>query len=670
MRVRKVAPPVNSQPLAHADGHIRSVSEYEKMYERSISDPAGFFGEQAKELLSWDRPFKAPLLAEPNFADSPAWFVGGELNAAYNCVDRWALETPDKVAIIYEGDDHTQGYKLTYAELLTKVCQLAQLLAAKGVRKGDIVTIYLPMIPEAVIAMLATVRLGAIHSCIFAGFSPGAIKDRVIDADSKVLITCDVGFRATKLISTKKIVDEALEACPDVHTVVMVQRLGEEQRSQTHLVHGRDVIYPEEALKYKSYSPPVPVDSEDPLFLLYTSGSTGKPKGMQHSTAGYLLGAMMTVKHIFGLHRDDILFTAGDIGWITGHTYAVYGPLATGATTLIFESTPVYPYPTRYWEMIDRHKVTQFYTAPTALRLLRQHGHQLIEPFDLSSLRVLGSVGEPIAEEVWEWYYNYVGRQRCTVCDTYWLTESGAHLASSFTGATPMKPGAAGFPFFGIKPEILDPASGEVITTRPAEGVLALSQPWPSMARSIHNDYQRYRDTYLRPYPGHFFTGDGAAIDSEGYLFISGRMDDVVNVSGHRLSTAEVEACALEATTHGEKMITECAVVGVEDEITGQALMVFAVAEPWLKEEIASGKRSIADIAKEAIFIVRKEIGPFAAPRKVFLVDDLPKTRSGKIMRRILRKIVAGEEKQLGELSTLSDPAVVPSLIEAVHSQR
>lgn len=638
------------------------------MYQESIDHPGEFFGKQARDLLSWHRDFHTPLYSHPSFSESPAWFVGGQLNASFNCVDRWAFKTPDKAAIIYEGDEASEGYTLTYSELLTKVCQMAQLLEVKGVKPGDVVTIYLPMIPEAVIAMLAVVRLGAVHSCIFAGFSPGAIRDRVMDSNSKILITCDVGFRAKKVIGTKKIVDEALQSCPGVHTVILVDR--EQELVQASLVHGRDVLYPQEALNFKNYSPPTPVDSEHPLFLLYTSGSTGKPKGMQHSTAGYLLGALLTTKHIFGVTQEDVLFTSGDIGWITGHTYAVYGPLANGATTVIFESTPVYPTPTRYWDIIDRYKVTQFYTAPTALRLLRQHGHEIIEPYDLSSLRVLGSVGEPIAEEVWEWYYNYIGRKRCTVCDTYWLTESGSHLASSFPGVTPMKPGSAGFPFFGIKPEIVDPVTGKAVTHRPAEGVFAISQPWPSMARTIHKDYSRFKETYLKPYPNYFFTGDGAAMDEEGFIFVSGRMDDVVNVSGHRLSTAEVEACFMEATIEGMSMITECAVVGVDDEITGQALMVFAVAEPWLKQEIVSEKRTIPDVSREAILIVRKEIGPFAAPRKVFLVDDLPKTRSGKIMRRVLRKIVSGEEKQLGELSTLSDPAVVPCLIEAVHKQK
>lgn len=666
MSVPTVQPPATALPPASSPHHVRSLEQYRAMYQQSIDDPETFFGEQSKALV-WDKPFeKALYRVGNNFSDSPAWFVGGKLNASYNCVDRWALQTPDKVALIYEGDDFTKAEKITYSELLARVCQLAQLLQAKGVRKGDVVTIYLPMIPEAVVAMLAVVRIGAVHSCIFAGFSPGAIRDRVLDAKSRFVITCDRGYRATKVIQTKRIVDEALELCPDVHTVIVFRRDAE---AAVNLIPERDVVYPDAAHQFKSYCAPVPVDSEHPLFLLYTSGSTGKPKGMQHCTAGYLLGALLTTRHIFGVCPEDILFTSGDIGWITGHTYAVYGPLANGATSVIFESTPVYPTPTRYWDIVDRHKVTQFYTAPTALRLLRQYGHEIIEKYDLSTLRVLGSVGEPIAEEIWEWYYKYVGRGRCSVCDTYWLTESGSHLVSSIPGVTPMKPGSAGLPFFGIRAVIVDPVSGKEISERPAEGVLAISQPWPSMARSIYNDYKRFQETYLKPYPGHFFTGDGAAIDSDGFIFISGRMDDVVNVSGHRLSTAEVESVVLDATMDGESMMTECAVVGVEDAITGQALVVFAVCEPWLKEEIDNGKKIPQDISIETILIVRKEIGPFAAPRKIYLVEDLPKTRSGKIMRRVLRKIVSGEEKQLGELSTLSDPAVVPALIEAVRVQ-
>lgn len=667
LRVPKIDAPSTALPPAEAPGHVRSFEQYKQMYEQSINDPETFFSQQANELLSWDKAFTKTLYSPAGFVDSPAWFVGGELNASYNCVDRWALEQPDKVALIYEGDDTNAAYKITYGELLIRVCQLAQLLQEKGVQKGDVVTIYLPMIAEAIISMLAVARIGAVHSCIFAGFSPGAIRDRVQDSNSKVMITCDAGFRGTKQIATKSIVDEALVSCPNVHTVIVVERI---KRNDATWVRGRDISYQEETAKFKNYSPPTPVNSEHPLFLLYTSGSTGKPKGMQHSTAGYLLGALLTTKHVFGVGYNDILFTAGDVGWITGHTYAVYGPLLNGATTVVFESTPVYPTPTRYWDIVDKYKVTQFYTAPTALRLLRQYGNDIIAPYDLTSLRVLGSVGEPIAEEVWEWYYLNVGRKRCAVCDTYWLTESGSHLASSIPGVTPMKPGAAGFPFFGIKAEIVEPTTGKAITTRPAEGVLAISQPWPSMARSIYNDYGRFRDTYLNPYPGFFFTGDGAAMDNEGYIFVSGRMDDVVNVSGHRLSTAEVEACFLEATMGGASMMTECAVVGIDDEISGQALVVFAVAEPWLKQEIASGARSLQDVSKEAILIVRKEIGPFAAPRRVFMVEDLPKTRSGKIMRRVLRKIVAGEEDQLGELSTLSDPQVVPQLIEEVAAQK
>lgn len=660
IQVRKVDPPKTSLPK-DKEGHLHSFEEYLQLWNQSVQDPKTFFGDRARDWLIWDRPFDEVLYCPKDFSDSPAWFLNGRLNASVNCVDRHAFATPDKPAIIYEGDDPDGSYKITYAELLEQVCRMAQLLQSLGVKTGDVVTIYLPMIPDALVAMLGCARIGAVHSCVFAGFSPTALKDRVQDAESRVVITCDQAFRAKKVIDTKKIVDEAVEQCPTIEHVVVIERTGE-----GNWVEGRDISYAKAVPKFKSYCPAVPVSSEHPLFLLYTSGSTGKPKGMQHSTAGYLLGALLTAKHIFGLSEGDIMFTAGDVGWITGHTYAVYGPLANGATTVVFESTPVYPTPTRYWDIVDKHKVTQFYVAPTALRLLRKYGHEDIAKYDLKSLRVLGSVGEPIAEEVWEWYYKYIGRGRCSICDTYWLTESGSILATSLPGITPMKPGAAGFPFFGINPVIIDPVSGEEITKRPAEGVLAIKQPWPSMARNIYGDYQRFLDTYLKPYPGHFFTGDGAAIDHDKMLFVSGRIDDVVNVSGHRLSTAEIEACLLEGKLDNESMIVENAVVGIDDEITGQAIVAFVVLEAWLKDKIAKGEHTEADMSKIATQLVRKEIGPFAQPKKVFCVEDLPKTRSGKIMRRILRKIVQGQEDQLGELSTLSNPQIIDGLIENV----
>lgn len=666
LHVKTVEPSTAALPADRPD-HVRSLEQYKKLYQRSVDDPAGFFGDIAKEQLDWIRPFDKALYSgsEGTLADSPTWFVNGWLNACYNCVDRHALKDATKPAIIYEGDEPDQGFTLTYGQLLERICKLSQLLLDLGVKSGDVVTIYLPMIPEAIIAIMAVLRIGAVHSCVFAGFSPGALRDRILDAKSKVIISTDFGFRATKVVKTKEIVDAALKDCPDVSSVVVIQR----SPGKCAWVEGRDVDYQTGTSKYKPYFPPTPVDSEHPLFLLYTSGSTGKPKGVQHSTAGYLLGALLTTKHIFGVSPEDIMFTSGDIGWITGHTYAVYGPLLNGATTIIFESTPVYPTPTRYWDIIDKYNVTQFYTAPTALRLLRKYGEDIIKPYKFSSLRVLGSVGEPIAEEVWQWYYDNIGRGKCTLCDTYWLTESGSILASSFPGVTPMKPGAAGFPFFGIKMEIMDPVTGALQTQRPAEGVLAISQPWPSMARTIAGDYGRFQDTYLKPYPGHFFPGDGGAIDKDGFIFVSGRMDDVVNVSGHRLSTAEVEACFLEGNLDGRPIVVEAAVVGIDDEITGQAIMAFVVLEPWLKQSIEAGERKDTEASTLAVQLVRKEIGPFASPRKVFVVDDLPKTRSGKIMRRVLRKIVQGQQDQLGELSTLSNPGVIQNLISATASK-
>lgn len=664
IHVRTVPAPATARPLPQKP-FVQSMDEYREMYRRSIEDPAGFFGEQARDCLQWSRPFDTVFYGPSDFSDSTAWFLHGELNASVNCVERHALKNPNKVALIYEADEPGHGYSLTYGELLAKICQTAQLLQSLGVKKGDVVTIYLPMVPEVVIAMMAVTRIGATHSCVFAGFSPNALRERIEDAKSRVLFTTDQSFRATKLIETKNIVDKALKDLPLVEHVIVVERTG-----LGSFVPGRDIKFHDVLPKFKPYCPAVPVDSEHPIFLLYTSGSTGRPKGIVHATAGYLLGAMLTTRHIFGLSSEDILFTAGDVGWITGHTYAVYGPLLNGATTIIFESTPVYPTHTRYWDIVDKYKVTQFYVAPTALRLLHQYDHSDIDQYDLSTLRALGSVGEPIAEEIWEWYFKVIGRERCSICDTYWLTESGSVIMTSLAGITPMKPGATGLPFFGIKPAIIDPTSGKEITARPAEGVLAVKQPWPSMVRSIQNDHERFKDTYLKPYPGYFFTGDGAEMDSENFIFINGRIDDVVNVSGHRLSSAEVEACFLEGKVDSRPMVCESAVVGIEDEATGQALIAFVVLEEWLREEIGQGRYTESEMAKEAITVVRSEIGPFAAPRRVYIVSDLPKTRSGKIMRRVLRKIVSNEVDQLGEVPSLSNPEVIDSIVRVVFPRK
>lgn len=657
-------PPQGFFDRSTSEPNLASLAEYHKLYKQSVEDPASFFGGQAEKLLDWDRPFdvaRYPNSPKQDFqnGDLPAWFLGGQLNASYNAVDRWAFKSPNKAAIIYEGDEPNSGSIITYEELLKQVSKLAAALVKLGVRKGDTVAVYLPMIPEAVITLLAITRIGAVHSVVFAGFSSTSLKDRIIDADSRIVITADESKRGGKTIETKKIVDEALKELPQVRNVLVFKRTG-----STHVPFNkeRDLWWHEELAKYGNYFPPTPVNAEDPIFLLYTSGSTGKPKGIQHNTAGYLLGAALTTKYTFDVHEDDILFTAGDVGWITGHTYVVYGPLLNGATTVVFEGTPAYPDFSRYWQIVDKYKVNQFYVAPTALRLLKRAGTSFIEKYQLDSLRVLGSVGEPIAAEVWHWYNDNIGRGKAHIVDTYWQTESGSHLLSPLAGITPTKPGSASLPFFGIEAHILDPVSGEELLDDGVEGVLAIKNAWPSIARGIFNDYHRFIDTYLGAYPGYYFTGDGAARDKDGFYWILGRVDDVVNVSGHRLSTAEIEAALIE-----HQLVAESAVVGYADELTGQAVAAYVS----LKSNIKSGdKDSIDAVKKELILTVRREIGPFAAPKLILLVDDLPKTRSGKIMRRILRKVLAGEEDQLGDISTLSNPGVVLQIIDVVKQSR
>ncbi|KAI3403446.1 ACS1 [Candida oxycetoniae] len=651
--------PANQEP------NLKNFQTYETLYNQSIENPSEFWSNQARENLSWYKEFdlaRFPSDPKNDFknGDLPAWFINGELNACYNAVDRWAMKNPDKPAIIYEADEVNQGRIITYGELLKQVSKLSQTLVKLGVKKGDSVAVYLPMIPEAIVALLAIVRIGAMHSVVFAGFSSASLRDRILDADSRIVITADESKRGGKTIETKKIVDDALEECPNVRNVIVVKRTGNVHVPFNNK-NGRDLWWHEEMVKNGCYYPPTPMNSEDPLFLLYTSGSTGKPKGVQHTTAGYLLGAMLTTKYVFDVHQDDILFTAGDIGWITGHTYCVYGPLLNGATTVVFEGTPAYPNFSRYWEIVDKYKVNQFYVAPTALRLLKRAGTKFVEPYDLSSLRVLGSVGEPIAAEVWHWYNDNVGRGKAHIVDTYWQTESGSHLLTPLAGITPTKPGSASLPFFGVEPKILDPTTGEELKNNDVEGVLAIKQSWPSITRGIYNDYNRFIDTYLAPYPDHYFTGDGATRDEDGFYWILGRVDDVVNVSGHRLSTAEIEAALIE-----HPLVAESAVVGYADDLTGQAVAAYVA----LKKDKMDSSNDLDIIKKDLILTVRKEIGPFAAPKLILLIDDLPKTRSGKIMRRILRKVLAGEEDQLGDISTLSNPQVVEQIIDIVHKSK
>ncbi|KAK1836169.1 hypothetical protein QBC39DRAFT_248782, partial [Podospora conica] len=627
------------------------LEEYQQLYKESITEPKKFWGRLANELLTWSKPFETVHSGSLEGGDN-AWFLEGELNASFNCVDRHAFKDPNKVAIIYEADEPGEGRNVTYGELLREVSKVAYVLKQMGVRKGDTVAIYLPMIPEALVAFLACSRIGAVHSVVFAGFSADSLRDRVIDARSKVVITTDEGKRGGKLIGTKKIVDDALKQCPDVSHVLVYKRTG----ADVPWTQGRDFWWHEEVDKWPAYMAPEPVNSEDPLFLLYTSGSTGKPKGVMHTTGGYLLGAAATGKYVFDIHDGDRYFCGGDVGWITGHTYVVYAPLLLGVSTVVFEGTPAYPNFSRYWDIIDEHKVTQFYVAPTALRLLKRAGDQFVKN-KMEHLRVLGSVGEPIAAEVWKWYFEIVGREEAQIVDTYWQTETGSNVITPLAGVTPTKPGSASLPFFGIEPAIIDPVSGEEIHGNDVEGVLAFKQAWPSMARTVWGAHKRYMDTYLNVYKGYYFTGDGAGRDHEGFYWIRGRVDDVVNVSGHRLSTAEIEAALIE-----HPAIAEAAVVGVADELTGQAVNAFVA--------LRDGNEATDALRKEFILQVRKSIGPFAAPKAVYIVSDLPKTRSGKIMRRILRKILAGEEDQLGDISTLSDPSVVDKIINVVHDAK
>ncbi|CAN6613191.1 acetyl-coenzyme A synthetase 2 [Trichomonascus vanleenenianus] len=648
--VELVPPPKEFRDNHPGAPHLDSIEHYKELYDQSIQDPETFFGNLAHKLLDWDHDFKTVKSGGFEHGDV-AWFLEGQLNACYNAVDRHAIKNPDKVAIIYEADEPGHGRQITYGELLREVSRVASVLKSLGVTKGDTVAIYMPMIPEAIIALLAVVRLGAVHSVVFAGFSSGSLRDRILDGNSKIVITTDESLRGGKVVETKKIVDEALKDTPIVEHVLVFKRTGTENLK---MVPGRDKWWHEEVVKHRPYCPPVPVNAEDPLFLLYTSGSTGKPKGVMHVTGGYLLGAAATTKYVFDVHPQDVLFTAGDVGWITGHTYVLYGPLLLGATTVVFEGTPAYPNFSRYWDIVDEYKVTHFYVAPTALRLLKRAGTKHIN-HDLSSLRTLGSVGEPIAPDVWAWYNEHIGKGRAHICDTYWQTETGSHIITPMAGVTPTKPGSASYPMFGIDPVIIDAVTGEELKGNDVEGVLALRSPWPSMARSVWNAHERYLDTYLKPYPGYYFTGDGAGRDHDGYYWIRGRVDDVVNVSGHRLSTAEIEAALIENSN-----VAESAVVGIADELTGQAVNAFVS----LKSIPADSETA----KKELILQVRKEIGPFAAPKKIWLVDDLPKTRSGKIMRRILRKVLSGEEDSLGDISTLSNPEVVDHVIKVVHA--
>lgn len=618
---------------------------YDSMYQRSIADPDGFWADQASAFLSWQQPWQT--VSE---ADIPSgnirWFVGGQLNVSVNCIDRHLPHRGGQTAIIWEGDDPSDDLQITYQELYEHVCQLANGLRARGVKKGDRVCIYMPMIPEAAYAMLACARIGAIHSVVFGGFSPQSLKDRILDSDCQTVITADEGMRGGKAIPLKANTDEALAACPNVHTVVTVKRTGGDIGWQ----EGRDIWYADLTANQPKACEPEVVESEDPLFILYTSGSTGKPKGVQHSSAGYLLHAAISHKYVFDYQDGDIYWCTADVGWITGHSYIVYGPLANGATTLMFEGVPTYPDAGRCWEVIDKHQVNVFYTAPTALRQLMAQGDDFVTPSSRQSLHLLGSVGEPINPEAWEWYHRVVGERRCPIVDTWWQTETGGIMITPLPGAMALKPGSASRPFFGVQPALMD-ADGHLIEEQSASGNLVITASWPGQIRSVYGDHQRVIDTYYSTYPGYYFTGDGARRDADGYYWITGRVDDVMNVSGHRIGTAEVESALV---LH--PAVAEAAVVGFPHDLKGEGIYAYVT--------LMSGDNSDADtLLNELIAMVRQEIGPIAKPDAIQWAPGLPKTRSGKIMRRILRKIAANELDNLGDTSTLADPSVVDDLI-------
>ena len=614
------------------------------MYEKSIRDPDSFWAEEAEKFVTWYK--KWDKVQEWSFRDNVfiKWFVGGKLNVAYNCLDRHLEQRGDQTAIIWESDDPGVDKKFTYRELYVDVCRFANVLKGRGVRKGDRVAIYMPMIPQTAIAMLACARIGAVHSIVFAGFSSEALKDRILDSDCRVLITADESVRGGRNTPLKLNADMALTSCPAVHSVVVIKHTG----GKIDWNASRDVWYHEAMAGSPVDCPPETMDAEDPLFILYTSGSTGKPKGVLHTTGGYLLFTAITYKYVFDYHEGDIFWCTADIGWVTGHSYIVYGPLCNGAISLMFEGVPSYPDYGRFWQVVAKHKVNIFYTAPTAIRALMGQGDEFVKKHNRTSLRILASVGEPINPEAWEWYYHVVGEERCPIIDTWWQTETGGHLITPFPGATALKPGSATFPFFGVEPCIVDEKGNELQGV--CEGALCIKRPWPGIMRTVFGDHQRFVDTYFKMFPGKYFTGDGARRDQDGYYWITGRIDDVINVSGHRLGTAEVESALVLHDT-----VAEAAVVGYPHDIKGQGIYAYIT--------LMSGVQPTDELRKELVKHVRTEIGPIATPDIIQWAPGLPKTRSGKIMRRILRKIASDELDNLGDTSTLADPSVVDNLI-------
>ena len=640
------------KPAIAQRAHINSFDEYQRLYRLSLDNPEWFWGEQAK-TLTWFHPWQSVLDADYEEVDF-AWFSGGRLNASFNCVDRHLPTAGDRTAIIWVGDEPGEYRRISYRELKHQVCRVANVLLHHGVKKGDRVCIYLTMMPELVYAMLACARIGAVHSVVFGGFSADSLRDRIVDARCRVVVTANEGLRGGRAVPLKKTVDRAVEGMAMVDTVLVARRTD----ADVDMAPGRDHWLDEECHRQRSTCTNEWMGAEDPLFVLYTSGSTGKPKGLLHTTGGYLTYAAYTHRLVFDYHPGDVYFCAADIGWITGHSYIVYGPLANGATTVMFESTPVYPDPGRYWRIVDDLGVNVIYTAPTALRALAQKGDEWVKRYSRQSLRILGTVGEPINPEIWKWYHDVVGDGRCTVVDTWWQTETGGILITPLPGATPTKPGSATLPFFGVRPVVVDPPTGAPLEGNGVSGALCLASPWPGQARTVHGDHQRFRETYFSQYPGYYFTGDGVRRDEDGYYWITGRIDDVLNVSGHRIGTAEVESALV-----SHEAVAEAAVVGYPHEIKGQGIYAYVLLRAGYED---AGEEQLVGALKQQ---VRNAIGAFAAPDIVHIASGLPKTRSGKIMRRILRKVAASEYDGLGDLTTLAEPEVVQRLIDE-HRER